>query len=81
MRDKEQREVDFVVTYNRRVQLLIEVKSSEAKISSGFHYYQKKLKPKKSIQLVHNLNRSLEKDGIEVLSLSSWLESFTLALL
>ena len=74
LRDKEGREVDFVVTRNRRVHWLIEVKSSDDAIGTSLNYYTRKLKPTASIQLVLNLRRSREKSGIKVLPLGKWLE-------
>ncbi len=75
LRDKEGREVDFVVTRNRRVHWLIEVKSSDSDISSSLRYYALKLRPTASIQLVLNLDRAREKSGIKVLPLGRWLEA------
>jgi predicted AAA+ superfamily ATPase len=74
LRDKEQREVDFVVTLNRKVHWMIEVKSADDAISTALHYYHRKLQPKASIQLVRHLDRRQEKDGIRVRKLSEWLE-------
>ena len=66
LRDKEGREVDFVVTHNRRVHWLIEVKASDDDISTAFRYYSQKLKPTQSLQLVLNLDRPQEKGGIKI---------------
>jgi predicted AAA+ superfamily ATPase len=74
LRDKEGREVDFVVTFNRKVRWLIEVKTSDAGISNGLRYYTGKLQPQESLQLVLNLDREQEKSGIRVVSLSRWLD-------
>ncbi|MEJ0039052.1 MAG: ATP-binding protein [Gammaproteobacteria bacterium] len=75
LRDKEGREVDFVVTLNRKVQWLIEVKTSDNEVGTSLRYYQNKLKPKESLQLVLNLEREQEKSGIRVVSLGRWLEA------
>ena len=75
LRDKEGREVDFVVTLNRRVHWLIEVKTSDADIGTSLKYYTQKLRPKESLQLVLRLDRSREKSGIKVLPFGEWLES------
>jgi predicted AAA+ superfamily ATPase len=74
LRDKEGREVDFVITRNRRVHWLIEVKSSDDTIGTSLNYYTRKLEPTASIQLVLNLRRCLEKSGIKILPLGKWLE-------
>jgi predicted AAA+ superfamily ATPase len=74
LRDREQREVDFVVTLNRRVHWLIEVKKSDDSPSSGLQYFHSRLKPQQSIQLVHGLNRPLERSGISIVPLGKWLD-------
>jgi predicted AAA+ superfamily ATPase len=76
LRDKEGREVDFVVTHNRRVNWLIEVKASDGDVSTALRYYTQKLKPMESLQLVLNLERPQEKSGIKLLPLGKWLDAF-----
>lgn len=78
LRDKEKHEVDFAITYNRKVVYLVEVKTSQDKMSTGLQYYTQKLKPKNSILLVLNLNRALEKNGIKILPLGPWIENISL---
>jgi len=75
LRDKEQREVDFVVTVNRRVDSLIEVKASDTARSNSLKYYTERLRPRESLQLVLNLERPQEKAGTKVLPLGAWLDS------
>jgi predicted AAA+ superfamily ATPase len=74
LRDKESREVDFVVTFNRRVHWLIEVKASDDNPGTSLRYYTEKLRPHESLQLVLNLDRAQEKAGIKILQLGKWLE-------
>jgi uncharacterized protein len=74
LRDKESREVDFVVTFNRRVHWLIEVKASDQSLSTSLRYYTEKLRPHEPLQLVLNLGRAQEKSGIKILPLGKWLE-------
>ena len=74
LRDKEKREVDFVVTLNRRIHWLIEVKKSDDAVSNSLRYYTDRLKPKESIQLVLQLDRAREQNGIKTLPLGKWLE-------
>lgn len=75
LRDKERREVDFVVTLNRKVYWLIEVKSSDDTVSPSLKFYAEKLCPKQSLQLVLKLDRAQEKSGIRIARLDKWLES------
>jgi uncharacterized protein len=74
LRDKDSREVDFVVTFNRRVHWLIEVKASDSNPGTSLRYYTAKLRPQESMQLVLNLDRPQEKSGIKILPLGKWLE-------
>jgi len=75
LRDKESREVDFVVTLNRSVHWLIEVKASDDNPSTSLRYYTQKLRPHESLQLVRTLDRPQEKSGIKILALGRWLEN------
>jgi uncharacterized protein len=74
LRDKESREVDFVVTFNRRVHWLIEVKASDDTPGNSLRYYNERLRPHESLQLVLNLDRAREKSGIKILPLGKWLD-------
>jgi len=75
LRDKEQREIDFVVTLNRRVHWLIEVKRTDSALSPSLKYYTERLQPKASVQLVLQLERAQEKTGIKILPLAEWLDA------
>ena len=59
VRDKEKREVDFLVEIDKKIDLLIEVKVSEENLSPNLRYFHRKLKPRESVQLVQflGLNR------------------------
>lgn len=73
LRDKQKREVDFVLVKNRKIEKLIEVKSSGDEINLGLKYYHERLKPKESLLLVLNLSRPLEKSGIKIKPLAEWI--------
>lgn len=75
LRDREGRQVDFVVTRSRRVHWLIEVKSSDDAVSPSLGYYTRKLNPKESLQLVLNLERPQERSGVKLLPLGEWLDA------
>ena len=66
IRDKEGREVDFAVIIDNKLIDLIEVKTSETNISTSLKYYHQKLKPKRSIQIVGNLKRPFDSEGVHV---------------
>jgi uncharacterized protein len=73
LRDKEKREVDFLTIVDRKPESLIEVKASDANVSSALRYFAERLKPTFAVQLVHHLSRPLEKNGISVVSLAEFL--------
>lgn len=66
IRDKDGREVDFIVMINGEVTDLIEVKWREKKVSSPLLYYKNLLNPKRTIQLVGELDRSFDQHGVRV---------------
>jgi predicted AAA+ superfamily ATPase len=78
LRDKDGHEVDFLVTLNRKVHWIIEVKTSEQSPAAGLRYYAHKLQPRESLQLVLNLDRPREQSGVKILPLAKWLEALPL---
>lgn len=56
IRDKQKREVDFLVVKNNKPWLLIECKLSDTNVSSNLKYFHETLKPEFSFQVVHNLS-------------------------
>lgn len=66
VRDKEGREVDFLTVIDNKIIDLIEVKLAESDISPSLLYYSKKLSPKNTVQIVGNLKRSFDKNGVRV---------------
>ena len=74
LRDKEAREVDFVLVKNNILFALIEVKLKDNKISKSLQYYSEKLKPKHSIQIVAELKQEYKQNNCRVLSLPTALK-------
>jgi uncharacterized protein len=70
IRDKDGREIDFVVVIENKIEYLIEVKLTDDNISSSLKYYAEKLKPfnekLRAVQLVGNLKITYEKNNILV---------------
>jgi predicted AAA+ superfamily ATPase len=66
VRDKEGREVDFLILKEGIVEELIEVKFSDDQISKSLLYYADRLKPKRATQIVANLKRSYSKGRLTV---------------
>ncbi len=67
IRDKDGREVDFVTIIDKKIVDLIEVKTSDAEISTHLKYYANKLKPKRAVQIVGDIKRTYDKDNISVM--------------
>ncbi len=55
IRDKEKREVDFLVTQNNTPFMLVECKLSETDVQPALRHFNSILKPKYSLQVVHNM--------------------------
>lgn len=61
IRDKDGREVDFLTLINGKIYELIEVKNSDASVSSSLKYYSEKLQPIRTVQIVGNLAKPFTK--------------------
>jgi predicted AAA+ superfamily ATPase len=68
IRDKEGREVDFVTVIDNKIDELIEVKLSDTTVSPHLKYYQKKLQPRRAVQIVGELERSFDEGEIRVIN-------------
>lgn len=66
IRDKEKREVDFVILKDGIIEELIEVKYADPDISQSLRYYAEKLNPPKATQIVARLKRSYSKGKLTV---------------
>lgn len=77
VRDKQKREVDFLVTANKKPYLLVEAKSGASEITPALRHFTDILKPSFSIQVVRSLgkekSRSLSNPKIEVLDARRFL--------
>lgn len=79
IRDKEKREVDFVLSQKGKPLFLIECKVSDISVSPSLIYFQKKLKAPNAIQLVHlpGICKKLRAEGMTqwVISADRWLST------
>lgn len=66
VRDKEGREVDFLILRDGIVEELIEVKFSADKVSRHLQYYAERLRPEKATQIVATLKRPFSSNNIDV---------------
>ena len=72
LRDKDKREVDFLVVKDGKPHVLVEAKWNDSQISSALGYYAKRLKPKHVVQVLGELSQSYQKEGIRVVSAASY---------
>jgi uncharacterized protein len=66
LRDKEGREVDFVILKENQIDELVEVKWADENISRSLLYYAEKLQPRKATQVVARLKRPYDQGKIQV---------------
>jgi len=69
LRDKDQREVDFLVTKNNKVEELIEVKLKSTEVSKNLLYYSDKLLPSKSRQIVMKKDYLKKNNQLEIVDI------------
>jgi uncharacterized protein len=67
IRDKEGREVDFVVVKEGMIEELIEVKLSDDTISPHLAYYLEKLNPPKATQIVARLRHPYSRGNLQII--------------
>lgn len=72
VRDKEKREVDFLVVESRRPFLMVECKLSEEEPARSLDYFAERLKPRKAVRLVRQ-GRAGRREGHLVLPASRLL--------
>jgi uncharacterized protein len=73
MRDKEKREVDFLLTLDGKPQLLLEAKLSDLQRSSAIHYFSDKLGGVPKLLVVANAQLPGIAAGVNVLPASTFL--------
>ncbi len=74
LRDKEGREVDFVIVKDNQIEEIIEVKYGDESISKSLIYYAQKLMPKKVTQIVANLRWPYDMNNIKVIDPISYFK-------
>lgn len=74
-RDREGREVDFIVSEGPRVLWCVEVKFGDDAPHAALAYLHQRLVPQAALQLVYGLDRPQESGGIEIVSAAGWLAS------
>lgn len=75
LRDKEGREIDFVILKENHLEELIEVKWSDDEISKSLLYYTERLKPEKATQITAHLRRPYSQGRIRVTDPLSYFQT------
>ncbi|MFH1029975.1 MAG: DUF4143 domain-containing protein [bacterium] len=73
IRDHEQREADFLITFNKKPWFAVEVKTFDKKISKPLKYFTEKLSIPFSYQLVKEPNVDFIQNEIRVISADRFL--------
>jgi predicted AAA+ superfamily ATPase len=73
LRDKEGREVDFLVTNNKKPWFCVEVKQSDTSLSPHISYFRERLKIPYCYQVVDVPNVDVIKHGVRILSVEQLL--------
>lgn len=73
LRDKEQREVDFLTVLENRPEYLIEVKTSDDQFSPHLRYFAERVAHVDALQLVHKLHKPSTNKFGSVQNAATWL--------
>lgn len=68
IRDKEGREVDFVILKEGVVEDIIEAKFADENVAASLRYYAERLHPKRALQITANLKRSYSQGRLYVVT-------------
>jgi len=77
VRDKEKREVDFLAVVNHRPVLMVEVKAGDDSFARPLFHFRNALPGTRAVQVVHGLDRTKEKDGVEMRPAAEFLAALT----
>jgi len=79
LRDREKREVDFLVVIDGEPALMVEVKSSGDSFSRSLFHFRRFIPPVPTFQVVKGLRRSRSRDSVRMVSAASFLASLDLS--
>jgi predicted AAA+ superfamily ATPase len=77
LRTRDGKEIDFVLTRDGKATHLIEVKLSSDSPSPALHLFAKKMPEAETCQLVQNLRREQQQDGVAILMAAKWLSDLS----
>jgi predicted AAA+ superfamily ATPase len=73
VRDKERREVDFLITHGRKPWLLAETKLSDAQVSPALRHYRKQFNVPHAVQIVRSGIGTHTNDGVVVTAAADFM--------
>jgi predicted AAA+ superfamily ATPase len=73
VRDKEKREVDFLLIIDGKISNLIEAKFSDENLSRNLYYYHNRFPETPSVQIVYSLNKPKTISSVQIESAADWL--------
>jgi predicted AAA+ superfamily ATPase len=79
LRDRDGREVDFLVLVDRKPVIIAEVKASDDAFAKPLRHFGRYMPTARKVQIVLALKRSREKEGVSMISAQEFLAGLTLA--
>ena len=73
LRNKDKKEVDFVMAKGNKPVQLIEVKTGDDRVSPALKYFAELLEDAEGIQLVHNLRQARKERNVSIVNAADWL--------
>jgi predicted AAA+ superfamily ATPase len=78
LRDRDGREVDFLVLVDRKPVIMAEVKTSDDTFANALWHFGRYIPTAQKVQIVLDLKRAREKEGVSMISASEFLAGLTL---
>lgn len=75
LRDRDKREVDFLIAVDGQPWFACEVKIQDGEVSPSLKYFKERLQIPFTYQIVRNYNKDIVSDGVRILSAAKFLSS------
>lgn len=79
LRDKEKKEVDFLVVIENKPRLMIEVKTTDDHFSKSIFHFQKRLPGVRAVQAVHQLERRKSSGEADMIRMDEFLRDLSVS--
>lgn len=80
LRDKEKREVDFLISVDNTPRFMVEIKLSDASFSPALFYFCKRLPTAKAVQIVLHLWKKKTKNNVNMFPAAEFLKNLNFSL-